>query len=93
MRNVVAGLEPLRTRRTPPPFVQGQVPPYVSPLGAVSLAAYLIVWVYCAVVIAERLDGRKLPDWGAGLVGLLLGWAWPILVAAEAVAWVARRRR
>jgi hypothetical protein len=33
MRNVVAGLEPLRKRRTPPRFIQGQVPQYVSPLG------------------------------------------------------------
>lgn len=31
MRNVAAGLEPLRHRTTPPRFVQGRVPPFVSP--------------------------------------------------------------
>lgn len=33
MGNVVSGLEPLRKRRTPPQFIQGKVPGYVSPLG------------------------------------------------------------
>jgi hypothetical protein len=33
MRNVATGLEPLRKRRTPPAFVQGKVPSYVSPFG------------------------------------------------------------
>jgi hypothetical protein len=33
MQNVAAGLEPLRKRRTPPQFIQGQVPAYVNPFG------------------------------------------------------------
>jgi hypothetical protein len=33
MRNIVKGLDPLRRRRTPPPFLEGHVPKYVSPLG------------------------------------------------------------
>lgn len=55
MRNVTTGLEPLRRESRPPLFLEGQVPPFVNPIGG---------WVsqHSVLVGAMGLHARFVPN-------------------------------
>lgn len=64
MTNVTTGLEPLRRSRTLPPFMEGQVPRYVNPVGGwVSLHSVLVGAMGCKArfVRGTRAAYRILP--------------------------------